>query len=247
MKHKHEMMNLINQARSKARFDSILRICKLSKKSMKNLSIIIGVAAVIFFSFSLYSKSAQTKYSTIFHQALIEEEKGDVAASMSNLEQIYNAKFAPSGVKALASLRFGGSLLNNGNSAEALKVYTTIAQTRRYDDYIRDLAALLASKIIAIDVTAESEKTKLASDLALIEKFETKSKILRSYISEQKGIFLMKSGDLEKAYQTLSQFAQDKDASPTLKVRAADLVRVISSQGYEIKMGEDEAALAEKE
>ncbi len=245
MKPKHEMMNLINQARSKARFDNILKICALSKKSMKNLSIFIGVAAVIFFSFSLYSKSAQTKYSTIFHQALIEEEKGDVAASMNNLEQIYNAKFAPSGVKALASLRFGGILLNNGDSVKALQVYTQIAQTRRYDDYIRELAALLASKIIAIDATAETDKVKLTSDLALIEKFEKKSKILHNFIAEQKGIFLMKSGDLEKAYQTLSALAQDKDATPTLKVRAADLVRVVVLQGYEIKLG-DEVATQEK-
>lgn len=229
------MMNLINQARSKARFENISRICKLSKKSVKNLSITIGAIGLIFLAFGLYSKSAQTKYSTIFHQALIEEEKGDLGASMNNLEQIYNAKFAPSGVKALASLRFGGILLNNGDSVKALKVYTEIAHARRYDDYIRELAALLASKIIAIDASSEADKSKLEADLALIEKFESKSKILHNYIAEQKGIFLMKSGDLEKSYQIFSKLAQDKDASAPLKVRAADLVRVVVSQGYEVK------------
>lgn len=182
--------------------------------------------------FSLYQKSAQQKYSAIFHRSLIDEEQGKFAEAKKGLEEIYGTKFAPSGVKGLAALRYGGLLLNSGAADEALKVYLDIANSSRYDTYLRELSGLLAAKILVIKSDANSDKATAQEALKQIEKLESRSKILHFYFTEQKGILAMKIGEQEKSYQAFEKILKDQNSEQGLRLRVADMVKILVAEGY---------------
>ncbi len=222
--------SLLKQAKSEARIDNFLRFFRRHKKYLLVLSYgILGLIAILFL-INIYSKSAQTKYSTIFHQALIEEEKGNNVGAIDKLAEIFNAKFAPSGVKGLASLRYAGLLLNNGDNKKSLEIYQEIANGRRYDNYVRELASLLTAKVMIIDFSDDKDQQK--AQIKQLEKLESKSKFLREYIAEQKGIYLLKAGELEKSYKCFEMIAKAPEGGQTLKARAGDLMKLVVAQGY---------------
>lgn len=228
-------MTLLNKIKNEARLENFMNFFRKRKKIIKLVALVLAVLLVLFTIFDFYCKSEQKKYSAIFHQAMIDEEKGDAAASLQKLDAIYNARFAPSGVRALASLRYAGILTNGGNHVKALEIYTDIAKTARYDAYLRDLAALMAAKLIAINTDATQDKTKLEADLALLDRLESKAKLLKSYVSEQKAIFLLKTGDAKKAYESAKAVSENAEAAPSLKERASDLMKLAVANGAESK------------
>lgn len=230
---------MLNKIKACLNVQKLTQCLHMKRKTLVTVVSILAGLLIIYFIFSIYCKNQQEKYSQIFHQSLIEEEKGNMAGSITGLEQIYNTKFAPSGVKSLASLRLAGILLNNGQSEKALEIYEDIAQTNRYDNYLQDLASLLASRLIVIGVDASQEKSMQENNLKKIEKFESKSKILRNYISEQKAIYLMKIGKLEESAKVLEKISTAKEASQTLKARASDLTKLVAAKGYTSKLSDN--------
>jgi hypothetical protein len=231
MNNQNDTMHLINQARAEARANSVKRFFAKHKKIVTTSLAATAVLLLIFVAASFYQKSAQEKYSAILHQSLIEQENGDVEATKALLKKIYDAKFAPSGVKALASLRYAGLLLAEDNKSAALKIYHEINQTSRYDSYIKELSGLLEARILITDAS----QTNKDEVLKRIEKIELKSKILHYYISEQKGIFELQNGNLENAYKIFDMITKSPESSQSLKTRAADTLKLVVAKGYEAK------------
>lgn len=240
MFNKNSLQSLINKVLGKnkpqTKMDILAAFLARNKKLFIRLALALVAGLLFLFLFDLYQKSAQEKYSAIFHQSLIEEERGNIAIAKQNLQKIYETKFAPSGVKGLSALRYAGLLLNEGSYDEALAVYQSIATSSRYDRYLRELAGLLAVKIIIIKTDIKDDKSLQQQALKQIEKLESRSKFLHPYLAEQKGIFLMKIGELEKSYQIFEGILKDQNSEQALKLRVADMVKLLVAEGYSVKL-----------
>jgi hypothetical protein len=232
MQDKDSMNNLINQAKSEARSERLRGFFSKHKKIVSNSLIVIATVAVGFFLFAIYQNFQQEKYSEILHQSLIYQQTGDNQKAKESLKKIYESKFAPSGVKSIASLRYAAFLLSEGDKIESAKIYQEISDCRFCDSYIKDVAGLLAVR------TWMSDKNEMAKEelSSRIEKMEKKNKILKHYISEQRALLEMHRNNLEKSYQIFDSFSKASDISPDLKNRAVDGLQMIVSKGYEVKM-----------
>jgi len=239
MFNKNNSNNLINQVRALFKFDLAMQLLVKRKKFVKSVLISAVAVLVLWLAFNIYKKSAQEKYSKIFHQAMIDEEKGDIVKATNSLQKIFEAKFVPSGVKGLASMRYAGLLMAQNSHEKALIVYEEIAKSSIYDRYLRELAGLLSSRIIEINIDAKSDKATQEKALAQIDKHASYSKILRPYILEQKGILEMKFGNFDKSYKIFSDIINDKESEQALKTRASDLIKILVAQGFEIQAKQD--------
>ncbi len=222
-----------NQPQSKR--DLIAAFFLRHKKLFTISAASVVVILLLLLVFNLYQKSAQEKYSAILHQSLIDEEKGEIDAAKKGLQQIYQSTLVPSGVKGLSSLRYAGLLLNSGEVDEALKVYAEIASSSRYEHYLRELSGLLAAKILVIKTDSSSDKATQKEALKQIKKFESRSKDLHSQFAEQKGIFFMKIGELDKSYQVFADIIKDPTSAQALKLRVADMIKILTAEGYVAK------------
>ena len=227
----HEINHLLHQVKSEARKDCVKQFFIKNAKVLGIAAAVAIVALIIFFVVDVYNKSQQEKFSEIFHQSLIDQQLGDLPKAKESLVKIYEAKSAPNGVKSLASLRYAAILLDENNKAEAVKVYQNIAACGGCDPYIKDLASLLAIKVWISDEN-EIKKDDL---IARIEKIEAKSKILRYYISEQKGLLQIEKNNLEKAYAIFEEISKNPETPKNLKTRAGDALKLIVSKGFEVK------------
>ncbi len=223
-----EAIILINQAREQARIDNFKRFLGKNFKIVFRLVLVLLVAGLVFIGFNSYQKSSQEKYSAILHQSLINQQTGDIAKAKANLKEIYDAKSAPNGVRSLASLRYAGLFFEEGNKVEAAKIYQEINECGSCDDYIRDLAGLLAVKVW---VSEESE-LKQEDLITRIEKIENKATVLKYEIAEQKGFVEMERGNLEKSYQIFEMITKAPETSKSLKERAADEMLMVVEKGF---------------
>ncbi len=238
MSKNNEIFQLINQAKSEARSESIR---KFFAKNGKILSVIVLVAVVAAIScgvFNLYQNSQEAKFSEIFHQALIDQQLGDVAKARESLKTISESSSAPKGIKSLASLRYAALLLDENKKSEAAEVYQKISQCSGCDSYVKDLAGLLAVKVWLSD-ESEVQKEDLKNR---IEKIEADSKELRYQISEQKAFLFLQKNDLAKAYEVLDSIAKNPEVTVDIKNKVSEGLKIIIARGYHPQ--EEKAAVA---
>ena len=227
MSENNEMNVLINQAKSEARSELLKKFLAKNSKIISSISILALVGVVGFSAFSFYQKSRESKFSEIFHQALIDQQIGNLEKSKEGLKLIYESS-APNGVKSLASLRYAALLLDENKKAEAAAIYEKISQCGGCNVYVKDLGGLLAVKVWISDET-EFQKDDL---LARIEKIEVGSKDLKNQISEQKALVQMHKNNLDKAYLTFESLAKNPEAEEGLKKRAEEGMKIVISKGY---------------
>jgi hypothetical protein len=232
-----EMIHLINQARAQAKRDQWKRF--ISGKVVVRILLLTIILGAGFAGFRSYNKSQQQKFSEILHQSLINQQIGEIEKAKENLKTIYEAQSAPSGVKSLASLRYAALLLEEGKKSEAAKIYAEVNDCNSCDDYVKDLAGLLAVKVWMSD-EAEVKKEDLS---ARIEKIENASKLLRHHIAEQRAFLEMQKNNLEKSYQIFESISKSPEGSQALKSRANDGLKIVVSKGFEPKV---EVKTAEK-
>ncbi len=221
-----EVMHLINQARAEARRESFKNTLVKNSKLIIALILLSVFLLSVFFIFTSYQDSKKEKFSEKLHQALIYQEKGEMKKVEEILQDIYHSNSAPSGVKSIASIRLAAILMEDDQKPEAVKIYQEINNNKNYDQYIRELAGLLEIKtLIAID-----DKSKQKETLEIINKIESKATPLKYYISEQKGIFAMKQGDLEGANKIFESIAKNPESSEPLKKRSGEMLKIIASK-----------------
>lgn len=232
-------MELLNQARAQVRKENFKNFFYKNKKIIKALVVLGFLAAIIFLAWSAINNYRQEKFSEILHQSLIDQQIGDAPKAKENLKKIYEAKLAPSGVRSLASLRYASIIFDEGEKSQAAEIYAEINKCHSCDNYVRELAGLLAVKSWMAD---ENEVKK--EDLnARIEKIENRAKLLKYYISEQRAILEMQKNNLEKSYQLFDLIAKSSESSSALKARANDYLKMLGEKGFEPKV---EAKKAEK-
>ena len=227
-----EVTNLINQAKDQARKENLKNFFCQNGKTLSRLAIAALVLAVVLLGLNSFQNSRQAKYSEIFHQSLISQQLGDEAKARAELQKIYDAKLAPSGVRSLASLRLAALYFNEGNRVEADKIYLEISECGSCDTYLRDLAGLLLVKSWMSD-EAEVNKDDLA---ARVEKVENSNKTLKYHISEQRAFLEAVKGNYEKSNQILELIIKSPESSQALKDRAKDGIQILISKGFEEKV-----------
>lgn len=227
-----EMLNLINQARSQARSEGLKNFFGKNAKALVRVAVAILVVIILLVGFSSFQKSREAKFSEILHKSLINQQIGEPEKAKENLKEIYDTKSAPSGVRALASLRYAAFLLEEGKKDEAAKIYLEVNDCGSCDDYLQELAGLLAVKTWMSDED-ELQKEDLA---ARIEKIENDSKTLRYQISEQRAFLEMQRNNLEKSYQIFEAIVKSPESGEALKSRASDGMKMVMAKGYEPKV-----------
>ncbi len=236
-----EITNLINQVKEQARRDSVANFFSKNSKIISRLVILALVLALVFVAYSSIKKSRQAQYSEYFHQALFYEQVGDADSAKKELQKIYDAKSAPSGVRSLASLRLAAIYFNEGNRSEANKIYTEISQCRFCDLYIKDLAGFLLVKNWMSD---ESEMTK-DDLLKKVEAIENSNKVFKYHIAEQRSFFEAKKGDLKKSYEILELIEKSSEAQNYLKERVKNEMQILVSKGYNPKTVNSDGVLVD--
>ncbi len=227
MMNNNEINAVINQAKSDAKKDAIKQFFKQNSKVISTISMVLVGATIAYGAFAIYQNSQETKFSEVFHQALIDQQMGNVEKAKEELQQIYNSS-APKGIQSLASLRYAAILFDENKKAEAAAIYQRINECGSCDVFVRDLGGLLAIKTWIADEN-ELQKEDL---LTRVEAIENRSKELRYQISEQKAFIHLQKNNLAKAYETLDAIAKSPEASQSVKVRASEGLRIIVSKGY---------------
>ena len=228
----NEANEIISQAKSAARNQSIKNFLGKNSKNITVAAIVASVALVGNFTFQAYQKSQQAKYSEVLHRSLLSQQIGNMADAKKYLKEIYDAKSAPDGVRSLASIRYAGLLLEEGNKEEAAKIYLEISKCKSCDEYVRNLAGLLTVKTWMSD-EAELQKPDLSER---IEKVESDLQMLRYYVAEQRALLEMERNNLEKSYQIFELISKNSESSKTLKERAKDYLKMIVAKGFEPKV-----------
>ncbi len=224
----NEMLNLINQARSQARFDILKSFFRKRRKNITTLAIIVVVGLVGYFVFNIYQKYKQEEFSVILYKSIFNEQIGEKEKAKEELKNIIGAATAPLGVKSIASLRYASIILGEGKKDEALKIYQEVNDCGLCNEYVRDLSGLLLARILVAENAADKD---LPERLLKIEKH---SGLLKNYIAEQRATLALQNENLKDAYEIFTKIAQDKKASPDLKSRAEDGMKIVVSRGYKV-------------
>ena len=217
------MLNLINQAKAQAKRDAFFNMIGKNSKIAVRVLLLLATVGIVAIGVGAYKKSNREKFSEIFHRALIDQQIGESEKALKAFKEIANASSAPAGVRALAGLRLGASLLNEGKNAEALEVYQKVAKCGSCDDYISDLAKLLIARIWLAD-GEEVKKEDLASR---IKKFEESASVLKYQIAEQRAFLEMQKGNKEEAKKIFAEIEKGAEKQPALKNRAADGIKML--------------------
>lgn len=218
--------NILNELKREAKKDIISNFFIKNKKNILYI-ITSAIIVIIFYGiFSFFNKISQDKYSQKLHQSLIYEEAKDLDNTKKELEEIINATFAPSGVKSLAEMRMAGLLLSLNKKEESLKLYIKISNSIRYDDFIQELASVLASRIISEKISKNTEAKDFDESLKTLDKLAGKNKILKEYVLEQKAIALIKKERNDEANSILAKINTNKELSQSLKARINDLSKI---------------------
>lgn len=224
----NEIYSLINQARSDAKKDAIRKFFSQNGKIVSIISVVAVVGAIGFGAFTMYQNSQEAKFSEIFHQALIDQQIGNMEKAKEGLQKIYSDSSAPKGVKSLASLRYAAVLFDENKKAEAAAIYQEINQCSSCDSYVKDLGGLLAVK------TWLSDENEISKDdlLTRIERIENHSKELHYQISEQKAALYVQKNNLDKAYEILDAIVKNPEVGQTIKMRATEALKIIVAKGF---------------
>ncbi len=231
-----ESNSLIRELKAQLRQEKIVGHLKTNQKLIIYFLSAIIAAAIIWTAVSFYNQIQSKKYSAILHQAMIDEQKGELEKSTAALKKIYESH-APAGVKEIASLKYAAEFLKENKNEQATEVYLAINKNKRFDSYVREYSGLIALKILVGEDKPENQE----KIIALIASLEKTSKILRYYILEQKGINQWNAGNFKEANQLFKSLAENPEVSDMLKKRATEMVAL-----YVSRFGADEEKPAEK-
>lgn len=221
-----DILELINNAKSSARREAIKKFFIRKQKFVASIIVLAAIVCGSFFAFNLYQKSQQKKFSAIFHQALIDESNGEIEKSKTKLKQIYESSSVPSTLKSVVALRYAGLLLNEGKKSEAANIYLEAHRCNSCDEYIKDLAGLLAVKTWMSD-EFEISKEDLVSK---IEKIEKTSKYLKSQITEQRALLEMQKNNVEKSKEIFTSIMKDEKAPQAVKLRSENFLKILDEK-----------------
>lgn len=215
--------NIIKEIKDEAKKDAIAQFFKKNRKILTKTAIATAILLVFYFIYAIFNNHQEEKYSKFLHQSLIQEELGHYQNAKIALEKIINARFAPKGVKALASIRYAGFLLLENKSDQAIKLYEKIAYKSSNDDFLQELAGLLAAKAIINQTTTKNTKIEQSRAISRVTRITQNNKTLKPHAQEQLAILYFNLGKNDEAKQVLAKITKGKNAPQSLLSRVKDM------------------------
>lgn len=202
------------------------------KKAFKPLFILFAITFFAALAFLFFSNMRKSKI----------EESGD---SYYKLQNYSTGSTAYDGVKlndliqdiiddennysALTMLFAANRMKDQGNEAEAIKLYDELRNDKSYDKIFQDLAFI---QYIAIYLNSDSPKNLGAiNDEALLEEMDEylgSSPIFKYSALEMKAHLLVKLDRFSDAQEVLQSIIEDEDAPEMLVARSQSIIGVIS-------------------
>jgi hypothetical protein len=230
------IIKAIKHVRTKANQKSIIDFLSINKNVILKSVIVSAILLSSYGIYCIFDNSQAKKYSAILHESLLAQQTGDIKTAKEKLLQIHQSKFVPANVSAIASLRYAGFLIEEGNKKEAGEIYFAVNNCFSCNDYLSDLAGLLAVSTWLSD--DELMKTDLSEK---VNKIYKKSRELKSYIAEQRGFYEMQKNNLAVANKVFAEIIDDANADKAIKARAQDAKKMLIQKGFKEEVSESKS------
>ena len=180
--------------------------------------VILGLGAV--YGWNEYQENRRLEASNRYAEAHALAARGqadEAAAVFANL-----AEDGPSGYTVIARLRRAALRADKGDVAGAVAGYDAIAADSSVDREVRDMATLLA--VLRGMELPGADAGALA---ARIEPLDTPRGPWRHSAREMKALLAQMAGDAARAKKLYAELADDVDAPPGIRARAAEMLAVL--------------------
>lgn len=179
-------------------------------------AIVLGTVAVV--AWTTYQKSVKDDRGDRFAAAMALARggsSGQAAASFAAL-----ADDAGGGLGALARLQEAAALIEAGDRAAAVAAYDRLAEDGSSDRLLRDMARLLAAMHSLDNASTEELTDRLAPLVRDDNPYRYSAREMQALVS-------YRAGDVTGALSELRALADDPDAPPGLRQRAAELITAL--------------------
>jgi hypothetical protein len=178
--------------------------------------VVIGVASVI--GWRQIQTNRQIEAGLLYSDALDLAARGKTADALSAFKALSDK--GTEGYADLARFQEAALLARQGNEAAAAKVYDAIAKDTGTDPLFRDLALIF----YALAVVDRADAAELEARLAPLGE---KSSPWRSTAREVLAMLAQRRGDTAKAREIYKSLAEDNDAPPGARSRAAEFLSIL--------------------
>ena len=230
------IIKAIKHVKNKANKKSAVNFLCANKNIILKSVIISAILLSSYGVYCIFENSQAKKYSAILHESLLAQQTGDIKTAKEKLLQIHQSKFVPANVSAIASIRYAGFLIEEGNKKEAGEIYFSVNNCFSCNNYLSDLAGLLAVSTWLSD--DELMKTDLSEK---VNKIYKKSRELKFYIAEQRGFYEMQKNNLAVANKVFAEIIDDVNADKAIKARAQDAKKMLIQKGFKEEVEESKS------
>ena len=230
------IIKAIKHVKNKANQKSIIDFLSINKNIILKSVIVCAILLSSYGIYCIFDNSQAKKYSAILHESLLAQQSGDIKTAKEKLLQIHQSKFVPANVSAIASIRYAGFLIEEGNKKEAGEIYFAVNNCFSCNEYLSDLAGLLAVSTWLSD--DELMKTDLSEK---VNKIYKKSRELKFYIAEQRGFYEMQKNNLAVANKVFAEIIDDVNADKAIKARAQDAKKMLIQKGFKEEVSESKS------
>ena len=220
--------SLLREIKDEARKDKITNFIAHHKKTIVKIAIALFLLLSAYFIYDYLQRQKEEEFSKIYQQAIIKEERGEYGESIILLKSIYDSSSAPSGVKALASLRYAAASISQNDINKAIEIYEEIAFKNKYDDYLQNLSGLLLAKLIIVNLGVDPDQEKAEQAILRIKQIVNNNKILNLQAKEQLAIVYLKLNKKDEARDILENIRSDKGNVGELQKRVENLIKLTS-------------------
>lgn len=181
-------------------------------------AVVLGVAG--WRGWQWYEHRQATQAAERFLAAVSAADRGETAAAAAAFAEL--SREAPSGYRVLARLHEAGVLARQGQTAEAVALYETLAREPGVPPVYRDLAALLAVLHQADSGDPRALADRLAPLAAPGAPFRFSAMELQAVLAERRG-------DRAEARRLLEALAEDRAAPDGVRRRAGEMLGALGS------------------
>ncbi|MCR9212638.1 MAG: tetratricopeptide repeat protein [Proteobacteria bacterium] len=212
------MADIFNEVDEDVRKDKSLALWKAYGKYVIAAAVLIVVGTASYVGWQNYTLSQSLDQGSRFEAAvaLMSENKPDAAASeFGTLAEDGNAGYRP-----LSRLREAAALIEAGKGAEALEIYTALANDSAVDAEFSSIASLLAGYYLLDNGSSEDVRSQVSA-------IADASSIWSASANELIALSYLKDGDKTKAVEVLNRLQNDATVPADIKGRVTQMLAAI--------------------
>lgn len=213
--------SLLRELRLSAKKD---KLNKIAQKYINHILVFVGLTILLMLGSTVYSvisKRRQKLYSEKFYSAIESLQKNNATKGMEIFESIYNDKKAPKSIRSISGIKLARLESVFGNDEKAIKLYKEIYKNNKKFFFVRYLAGTSAVTIM-INQQNESGYVEIEE---LLEKLIVDKNPLQNLTTEQKGIFELQRGNLEKGVEVLNSLLKKSDLDSNARSRIEKIIK----------------------